>query len=138
MDNIILPNEPFGATVVEQLPPYVVYVKLNDVSFITAVNSSAFLTDITGWIEIDRGYGGRFGHAQVNYFKKPIRTDGGAYRYKLVDGVPVECTPEEIAEQEEANVSTSALTQEERIATLEEENAMLMECLLEMSAVVYA
>ena len=118
--------------------PYIVYVKTNSNGYITAVNSSAFLSDTSGWVEIDSGYGDKYHHAQGNYFPKSIWTDGGAYRYKLVDGVPVECTPEEIAEQEEANVSTSALTQEERIATLEEENAMLMECLLEMSAVVYA
>ena len=118
--------------------PYIVYVKTNSNGYITAVNSSAFLSDTSGWVEIDSGYGDKYHHAQGNYFPKSIWTDGGAYRYKLVDGVPVECTPEEIAEQEEANVSTSALTQEERIATLEEENAMLMECLLEISAVVYA
>lgn len=117
---------------------YIVYVKPNENSYITAVNSSAFLADTTGWTEIDSGYGDKYHHAQGNYFETPIITEGGAYRYKLVDGVPVECTPEEIAEQEEANVSTSTPTQEERIAELEEENAMLMECLLEMSAVVYA
>ena len=118
--------------------PYIVYVKPNSNSYITAVNSSAFLSDTTDWVEIDRGYGDKYHHAQGNYFPESIITDGGAYRYKLVDGVPVECTPEEIAEQEEANVSMSTPTQEERIAELEEENAMLMECLLEMSAVVYA
>ena len=117
---------------------YIVYVKTNDNGYIVAVDSSAFLTDTTDWVEIDRGYGDKYHHAQGNYFPESIITDGGAYRYKLVDGVPVECTPEEIAEQEEANVSTSTPTQEERIAELEEENAMLMECLLEMSAVVYA
>lgn len=118
--------------------PYIVYVKTNFNGYITAVNSSAFLTDTADWMEIDSGYGDKYHHAQGNYFPESIITDGGAYRYKLVDGVPVECTPEEIAEQEEANVSTSTPTQEERIAELEEENAMLMECLLEMSAVVYA
>lgn len=118
--------------------PYIVYVKTDPNGYITDVNSSAFLTDITGWIEIDSGYGAKYGHAQGNYFPEPIMTMGGAYRYKLVDRKPVECTPEEIAEQEVANVSTSTPTQEERIAELEEENAMLMECLLEMSAVVYA
>lgn len=117
---------------------YIVYVKTNDNGYIVAVDSSAFLTDTTDWVEIDRGYGDKYHHAQGNYFPESIITDGGAYRYKLVDGVPVECTPEEIAEQEEANVSTSTPTHEERIAELEEENAMLMECLLEMSAVVYA
>ena len=81
----------------------IVYVKPNENSYITAVNSSAFLSDTNGWVEIDRGYGDRFHHAQNNYFDGPIRTDGGAYRYKLVNGKPVECTPEEIKAQEEAN-----------------------------------
>lgn len=119
---------------------YIVYVKPNENSYITAVNSSAFLADTTGWVEIDRGYGDHYHHAQGNYFEKPIFTDGGVYRYKLVDGKPVECTPEEIAEQEEVlmNDSPAEPTQEERIAALEEENAMLMECILEMSEIVYA
>lgn len=118
--------------------PYIVYAKPNSNGYIVAVNSSAFLSDTSGWVEIDSGYGDKCHHAQGNYFPEPISTDGGAYRYKLVKDKPVECTAEEIAEQEVANVSTSTPTQEERIATLEEENAMLMECLLEMSAVVYA
>lgn len=83
--------------------PYIVYVKPNDSGCIVGVNSSAFLTDTAGWVEIDSGYGDRYHHAQGNYFPQPIRTRGGAYRYKLVDGVVVECTAEEIAEQEEAN-----------------------------------
>ena len=82
--------------------PYIVYAKPNENSYITAVNSSEFLADITGWVEIDRGTGERFHHAQGNYFPLPIITDGGACRYKLVDGAPVECTAEEIAEQEAA------------------------------------
>lgn len=81
---------------------YIVYVKPNENNYITAVNSSAFLRDTTGWVEIDRGSGDRFHHAQGNYFPQPIVTDGGAYRYKLVGGQPVECTPEEIVAQEAA------------------------------------
>lgn len=81
---------------------YIVYAKPNENSYITAVNSSEFLTDTTGWVEIDRGYGDKYHHAQGNYFPEPIITDGGAYRYKLVDGAPVECTAEEIARQEAA------------------------------------
>lgn len=81
---------------------YIVYVRPNESGYITDVNSSAFLTDATGWVEIDRGYGDRYHHAQGNYFPESIYTDGGAYRYKLVDGEVVECTAEEIAKQEEA------------------------------------
>lgn len=85
------------------MEPYIVYVKPNESGYITAVNSSAFLIDTTGWVEIGRGYGDCFHHAQNNYFTKRITTDGNAFRYKLVDGKAVECTPEEIREQEEAN-----------------------------------
>ena len=85
-----------------KLKTYTVYVKPNDAGYITAVNSSAFLSDATDWVEIDRGYGDKYHHAQGNYFTQPIRTMGGAYRYKLVGGKPVECIAEEIAAQEEA------------------------------------
>lgn len=81
---------------------YIVYVKTNSDGYITAVNSSAFLDDLTDLVEIDRGYGDKYNHAQGNYFPEPIMTIGGAYRYKLVGGQPVECTAEEIAQQEEA------------------------------------
>ena len=79
---------------------YIVYVKINSVGYITAVNSSAFLTDTSGWTEIDRGSGDKYHHAQGNYLPGPLMTDGGAYRYKLVNSKPVECTPEEIAESD--------------------------------------
>ena len=87
---------------------YSVYVKANSNGYVTAVNSSAFLTDTTGWTEIDSGTGDKYHHAQGNYLPGPLMTEGGAYRYKLVNGKPVECTPEEIQEQlgEEAKAAT--------------------------------
>ena len=80
-----------------------VYTKINGAGYITAVNSSAFLSDLAGWMEVDQGEGDKYHHAQGNYFPMPIMTDGRAYRYKLVNGKPVECSPEEIQAQEEAN-----------------------------------
>lgn len=88
---------------IAQLPPYIVYVKVND-GYITAVNSSAFLTDTADWLEIDRGYGDKYHHAQGNYFPMPIITESGAYRYKLIDDKVIECTEEEIQDQEK-NIS---------------------------------
>lgn len=85
------------------MEPYKVYVKTDAAGHIVAVNSSEFLPDPTGWVEIDEGTGDRYHHAQGNYFPLPIVTDGGAYRYKLQGGAAVECTAEEIAEQEAAN-----------------------------------
>ena len=85
-----------------EMKPHIVYVDTNDPGYITAVNSSAFLADTTGWTEIDHGYGDKYHHAQGNYFPEPIYTEVGAYRYKLIDGKPVACTTEEIAAQEDA------------------------------------
>ena len=61
------------------------------------------IEDPDNWVVIDEGSGQRFDCCQVMYMPLPLMTDGGAYRYKLVDGVPVDCTAEEIASQEEAN-----------------------------------
>lgn len=102
-----------------EMKPYIVYVKTNDSSHIAAVNSSAFLPDTTNWVEIDSGYGDKYHHAQGNYFQQPIRTIGGAYRYKLVDGKPVECTTDEIAAQEEALKPVPTPTLESRVDVLE-------------------
>lgn len=115
---------------------YIVYVKTNSSGYITAVNSSAFLTDTTGWTEIDRGYGDKYHHAQGNYFPQPIMDERGVYRYKLVDGKPVERTASEMdADYVEPEPKPST---EERVAQLEAQNEALLECLLEMSEIVYA
>jgi len=66
---------------VEQLPPYIVYVKIDDAHRIIAVNSSAFLIDLIDWVEIDRGFGDRYHHAQGNYFPDTIMDERGIYRY---------------------------------------------------------
>lgn len=77
---------------------YIVYAKTDSQSRIITINSNAFLTDLTGWTEIDSGNGDKYHHAQGNYFPQPIFTElEGIPRYKLVDGAPVERTAEEIA-----------------------------------------
>lgn len=117
--------------------PYIVYVKTNEVGYITAINSSAFLADPSGWTQIDSGSGDRYHHSQGNYLPGPLITKDGAYRYKLVEGIPVECTPEEIAEQEAAKKTEPTPSQEERIKALESQTEMLVQCILEMSEIVY-
>lgn len=104
-----------------------IYVKTNGSGYITSVNSSAFLPDVSGWTEIDRGSGDKYHHAQGNYFPLPIMTDDGAYRYKLVDGKPTECTAEDIAQQEAAipPQPDPHADLEGRITTLEEDVATL-------------
>ena len=54
------------------------------------------IKDFTDWVLIDEGYGDRFNLCQGNYFPQPIIDERGIYRYKLVDGKPVERTQEEM------------------------------------------
>lgn len=114
------------------MKPYIVYVKINSNGYITAVNSSAFLPDTTGWTEIDSGCGDKYHHAQGNYFPLPIISDGGACRYKLADGKPVECTAEEIAQQEEALKPVDEPTQDDRIEAQVMYTALMTDTLLDM------
>ena len=96
---------------------YIVYVKTNASGYITTVNSSAFLPDTAGWTGIDSGYGDKYHHAQGNYFPQPIIDERGIYRYKLVDGKPVERTQEEMdADYVEPEAKS---TTEQRVDTLE-------------------
>lgn len=104
----------------------VVYVKTDSIGRIIAVNSDAFI-DPTGWIKIDEGSGVRYMHAQNNYFPHAIIDDRGIFRYKLIDGMPVERTAEEMDADYVPPVSQP--TTEERIAVLEVENAQLKEAL---------
>ena len=94
------------------------------------------LKDKVREILIDSGYGDKYHHAQGNYFPKPIMDERGIYRYKLVDGKPVERTASEMdADYVEPELTPSTA---ERIAQLEAQNETLLECLLEMSEIVYA
>lgn len=65
-----------------EMKPYIVYVKTDDANRIIAANSSAFIQDITGWVEIGSGFGDKYHHAQGNYFPKPIMDMRGIKRYR--------------------------------------------------------
>lgn len=119
-----------------EMRPYIVYVKVDESNRITAINSSAFLADVTGWTEIDSGYGDKHHHAQGNYFDKPLCDERGICRYKLVNGRPVERTQEEM--DADYVVPEPKPSTDERVAQLEAQNETLLECLLEMSEIVYA
>lgn len=99
-----------------------VYVLLNSEGYITRIDGGYTIGNITdpeNWVLIDEGNGDRYNLCQGNYFPQPIITDGGAYRYKLVDGKPVECTAEEIEAQEEALKPVPAPSLENRVEVLE-------------------
>lgn len=65
-----------------------VYVQINLDSYVTAIDSDAFIPDLSYWIKVDEGRGELYKYARVNYCPKGLQTDGG-WNYKLVDGVVV-------------------------------------------------
>ena len=73
-----------------------VYAKADEDGRVIAINSDAFLTDTSGWIEIDHGTGDKYHHAQGNYLTGPLMDWRGVYRYKLSGGAVVERTQEEM------------------------------------------
>lgn len=64
-----------------EMQPYIVYIKSDEQNRIKSVNSSAFLRDTDGWVEIDRGFDDKHHHAQGNYFPSPIYDERGIMRY---------------------------------------------------------
>ena len=131
---------------------YIVYAKVNESGYIADINSSAFLSDLSGWTEIDCGSGDKYHHAQGNYLPGPLMTEGGAYRYKLVNSKVIECTQEEIQEQEAANQPEPTPSIPEEVEALKNENFLLKaqiqamsdrndfieDCIAEMAMQVYA
>lgn len=112
--------------------PYIVYVTPNASGYITAVNSSAFLEDPTGWVEIDRGCGDRYHHAQANYLPETLYDERGIPRYRLVNG---KAEPRTTQEMERDAALLLEMTAEESAETLLLEMAADHEyriCLLEL------
>lgn len=115
---------------------YKILVKTDDVGRVTAINSNAFVSG-DGWTQIDEGEGDRYHHAQNNYLPKPLTDERGVYNYKMAEGKVVERSTEEM-DADYASRPAPKPTEEERIKTLENQNETLLQCILEMSEIVYA
>ena len=90
---------------------YKVYVITDENGIITAINSSAFLTDTTDWIEIDEGEGDKYHHAQNNYLPDGLMDENGIFNYKLTDGKPELRTAEEKAPELEHIAATQEIAE---------------------------
>lgn len=105
-----------------------VYIKHDEQNRITAVNSSAFLFSVDGWVQIDEGRGDKYHHAQGNYFPDTLTDENGVYRYIYTpEGETLwrERTPEEMA-ADMPEPETPAPSDSERIETLEQQMSALM------------
>lgn len=112
------------------MQPYIVYVRVDDAGRIAAINSSAFLSDTTGFVQIDSGYGVRYHHAQGNYLPKPLYDERGICRYKLVDGAAVERTQEEMDADFAARPAPEPTTEELLLETAADHEYRI--CLMEL------
>ena len=92
---------------------YRVYIQTNIDDVVTAINSSAFLSDLAGWIEVDEGEGDKYRHAQGNYLPLGLMTDDGVYNYKYVDGAIQERSAEELQADRETQSTYQMMTIEE-------------------------
>ena len=84
---LFIEEEPVVEIEIIEEEPIKVYVKVNTTNEITEVGSSVFIDDLTGWVEIDSGFGDKYAHAQSQYFDKPLMNDDGTYNYELKKGV---------------------------------------------------
>jgi len=93
---------------------YKVYIQIDSSNHVIAVNSDAFLTDLTNWIKIDEGIGDKYHHAQGNYFDKPLINMNGTHNYVYENNVVRETT--EIEKQAElASLPAPAPTETEKM-----------------------
>lgn len=103
---------------------YKVYIKVDENNNITEINSSAFVSDTTGYIEIDEGIGDKYHHAQNHYLDKPLVDEYGRYNYQYIDEEVVE-----VADDSKPSVPPSEPTTQERLASTESAILVLMEVL---------
>ncbi|WNX84354.1 hypothetical protein RWV98_17535 [Agathobaculum sp. NTUH-O15-33] len=97
--------------------PIKVYVKVDDQNRITAVGSSIFITDPTGWVQIGEGYGDHYAHAQSQYFDS-LTIGDGVYKYKLEGSGAVERTADEVEADVAAKPIPTPTAQEDADALL--------------------
>ena len=69
--------------------PVMVYIQVDAESRITAINSSIFLLEPEGWVQIDEGFGDQYTHAQNQYLTKGLMDQQGCFNYTLDESKPM-------------------------------------------------
>lgn len=86
-----------------EMPKSRVYVLLDEKECIVRVEGEYSLpSDLTGWVQIDEGYGDRFSLAQSHYLDGGLYTTQGIPRYKYEGGVCVLRSEAELAADRDA------------------------------------
>lgn len=86
-----------------EMPKSRVYILLDEKERIVRVEGEYSLpSDLTGWVQIDEGYGDRFSLAQSHYLDGGLYTMQGIPRYKYEGGVCVLRSEAELAADRDA------------------------------------
>ena len=81
-----------------EMPKSRVYILLDEKERIVRIEGEYSLpSDLTGWVQIDEGYGDRFSLAQSHYLDGGLYTTQGIHRYKYEGGACVLRSEAEIA-----------------------------------------
>ena len=107
-----------------------VFIKIDSKNRITAVDSEIFISDTSGWMEIDSGDGDKFAHAQGNYFPKSIMDENGIYRYKYENSVVSKRSKDEMAA--DMPVPEHTVTEEQRLTAMENAVEEIINILMEV------
>ena len=90
------------------------YAKADVSGRVEELGSSVFLTDLTGWVQIDEGEGDRYAHAQGNYLEKPLMDADGTHNY-ILDGSTIREATAAEKEAEKASFPGPEPSREEQL-----------------------
>lgn len=91
-----------------------VYAKADAAGRVEELGSSVFLTDLTGWVQIDEGEGDRYAHAQGNYLEKSLMDADGTHNY-ILDGSTIQEATAAEKEAEKASFPPPEPSREEQL-----------------------
>lgn len=86
-----------------KMPKSRVYILLDEQNCIIRIEGEYSLpSDLTGWVQIDEGYGDKYSLAQSHYLDGGLYTHDGIPRYKYEDGACVLRSDAELAVDRDA------------------------------------
>lgn len=114
-----------------EMPKSRVYILLDEKERIVRIEGEYSLpSDLTGWVQIDEGYGDRYSLAQSHYLDGGLYTMQGIPRYKYAGGVCVLRSEDEIAE-DMAALPTPQPSQLDRVEAQATYTAMMTDTMME-------
>lgn len=126
-----------------EIPVSLVYILPDKQGRITRIDGGYTLsniTDLTGWVLIDKGYGDRYNLCQSNYLPEPLTDDRGIYRYCYIGGKIYKRSAAEMdADWHEPPKKLSEIEMLQKQIDAQNEILDFYEsCIAEMAEIVYA